>query len=218
MREVSLEPQLRLLTDLILELMQRETRLIPIRRELLDQADYSLQAVMNCLDVEKRGWVTLNDIYKFLRGFDVEVSLQNVAGLISICDNNYDGKVTFQELQWLVEGLEKSDGLYRQVVRNTDRELRDRRLSSSCTCKKGLSSNKNRNSSLRKNATEKKNRTDKKENRTDHKLRTNSKSAYREKLRERLNFEDEREKNQGGTNKQAEVKQTETVKPHEVKK
>lgn len=41
----------------------------------MDQHDYSIKAVMNCLDVEGRGWISTNDLYKFMRNFDIDVSI-----------------------------------------------------------------------------------------------------------------------------------------------
>lgn len=71
----------------------------------MDQEDYTLKAVMNCLDVQARGWISADDLYKFMKNYDVDVSLSNVCGLLGISDNDRNGKISMAELQWLVEGL-----------------------------------------------------------------------------------------------------------------
>ena len=60
---------------------------------------------MNCLDVDARGWISVDDLYKFMKNYDVDVSLSNVCGLLGISDNDRNGKISMAELQWLVEGL-----------------------------------------------------------------------------------------------------------------
>lgn len=71
----------------------------------MDQKDYTLKAVMNCLDVEGRGWITTGDLYKFLRNFDVQVSGSSVCAMLGVYDNDMNGKIEIKELEWLIEGL-----------------------------------------------------------------------------------------------------------------
>lgn len=68
----------------------------------MDQEDYTIKAVMNCLDVEARGWVTTGDIYKFLKNYDVEVTMGKVCGIVGVYDCDMNGKINMREMQILV--------------------------------------------------------------------------------------------------------------------
>lgn len=60
----------------------------------MDQDDYTIKAVMNCLDAEGRGWVTADDFYKFMKNYDIDVSIGSVCGLLGIYDNDMNGKIS----------------------------------------------------------------------------------------------------------------------------
>lgn len=68
----------------------------------MDQDDYTLKAAMNCLDVEGRGWITTADIYKFLGNFDIDVEQNKVCGMLGVFDNDLNGKISMNELEWLI--------------------------------------------------------------------------------------------------------------------
>lgn len=59
----------------------------------MDQEDYTIKAIMNCLDVEARGWITTGDVYKFLRNFDVDVNPSQVCEMLGIYDHDLNGKI-----------------------------------------------------------------------------------------------------------------------------
>lgn len=67
--------------------------MIPKRRMLMDQEDYTIKAIMNCLDVEARGWITTGDVYKFLRNFDVDVNPSQACEMLGIYDHDLNGKI-----------------------------------------------------------------------------------------------------------------------------
>ena len=69
---------------------------------IMYQQDYTLKAVMNCLDVESRGWITVADLYKFLKNFDIDVLPGNVCQMLGVYDKDINGKITMKELQILV--------------------------------------------------------------------------------------------------------------------
>jgi Ca2+-binding EF-hand superfamily protein len=102
----------------------------------MDQDDFSIKGVMNALDVENRGWITVSDLHKFVENYGVNLSEDYVCKLINVYDYDINGKISLEELEWLIEGLERSNGSYRKIVRNSDRIASKKRLNSCCTCKK----------------------------------------------------------------------------------
>lgn len=68
----------------------------------MDQEDYTLKAVMNCLDAEGRGWITTGDFYKFLRNFDIDVNPNKVCCMLGVFDDDLNGKISISELHWLI--------------------------------------------------------------------------------------------------------------------
>ncbi len=63
---------------------------------------------MTSLDVDRHGFVSASDLYKFLRGEGVEVSNEETELLIEIYDSDLNGKLEMSELQWAIEGFETS--------------------------------------------------------------------------------------------------------------
>lgn len=51
---------------------------------------------MNCLDVAARGWISADDLYKFMKNYDIDVTSSNVCGLLGISDNDRNGKVSME--------------------------------------------------------------------------------------------------------------------------
>lgn len=62
----------------------------------MDQDDYTIKAVMNCLDVQNRGWITVDDLYKFMKNYDIDVNVGAVYGLLGIYDTNMNGKISMK--------------------------------------------------------------------------------------------------------------------------
>ena len=40
----------------------------------MKQEDYSIKAVMNSLDLTNRGWILPQDLYNFMKNYDIDVS------------------------------------------------------------------------------------------------------------------------------------------------
>lgn len=62
----------------------------------MDQDDYTIKAVMNCLDVQNRGWITVDDLYKFMKNYDIDINVGAVYGLLGIYDTNMNGKISMK--------------------------------------------------------------------------------------------------------------------------
>ena len=115
---LTLTAQVDILKSLVLEIMKKETRLIPLRRELMAQDDYSIKAVMNSLDNTSRGWVNVEDLFKFLKNYDVDVTPYHMKELLGNYDSDMNGKITFKELEWIIEGLENKQSPYRKILKH----------------------------------------------------------------------------------------------------
>lgn len=51
---------------------------------------------MNCLDAEARGWITIRDLFKFMKNYDIDISEQQICGMLGVYDKNMDGKIEFK--------------------------------------------------------------------------------------------------------------------------
>ena len=60
----------------------------------MKQDDYSIKAVMNSLDNSNKGWINAEDLYKFLKNYDVDVSISQVKQLLGNYDTDINGKIT----------------------------------------------------------------------------------------------------------------------------
>lgn len=40
-----------------------------------------------------------------MKNYDIDVSKENVCTLLNVYDNDMNGKISMEELEWLVEGL-----------------------------------------------------------------------------------------------------------------
>lgn len=44
----------------------------------------------------------MDDLYKFIKNYDIDVSKANVCALLNVYDNDMNGKISIEELDWLV--------------------------------------------------------------------------------------------------------------------
>ena len=82
------------------------------------QDDYSIKAVMNSLDNVSRGWVNVEDLFKFLKNYDVDITTYHMKELLGNYDSDMNGKITFKELEWIIEGLENKQSPYRKILKH----------------------------------------------------------------------------------------------------
>ena len=79
----------------------------------MKQEDYSIKAVMNSLDAKNRGYIVTDDLYKFMKNYDIDVSERQIKELVGNYDCDMNGKITMNELLWTIEGLENRIHPYR---------------------------------------------------------------------------------------------------------
>ena len=60
------------------------------------QDDYSIKAVMNSLDNASKGWANTEDLFKFLKNYDVDVTENHVKELLGNYDADINGKITLK--------------------------------------------------------------------------------------------------------------------------
>lgn len=60
---------------------------------------------MNSLDGLNRGWIVTDDLFKFMKNYDIDVSERQVKELVGNYDSDMNGKITMNELLWIIEGL-----------------------------------------------------------------------------------------------------------------
>lgn len=98
--------------------MQKEIRLIGLRHELKKQEDYSIKAVMNSLDGNNHGWIVTEDLYKFMKNYDIDVTEKHMKELLGHYDCDMNGKISMEELTWVIEGFENRDHPYRKIIQH----------------------------------------------------------------------------------------------------
>lgn len=67
---------------MLLEIMNREMKIIELRRELVNSHDYSTRAALVAIDGNDHRWVCAEDLSKFLKNYGVDVALRQVEKLI----------------------------------------------------------------------------------------------------------------------------------------
>jgi hypothetical protein len=69
--------------------------------------------VLHSLDIHGHDFVSTDDILKFLRNYAIEASKEQLKDFLEIVDSKLEGKITLEQLKWIVEGLEDGKGEYR---------------------------------------------------------------------------------------------------------
>lgn len=97
--------QFEIFRRMLLEIMNREMKIIELRRQLVSSQDYSSRAALVAIDGNDHRWVCSEDLYKFLKNYGFDVGLRQVEKLMEAINYNLDGKISEQQLAWVVEGF-----------------------------------------------------------------------------------------------------------------
>lgn len=84
----------------------------------MHQSDYSIKAVMNSLDGNNRGYIVTDDLFKFMKNYDIDISERQIKELVGNYDCDLNGKISLNELLWIIEGLENRIHPYRKIIRS----------------------------------------------------------------------------------------------------
>ena len=114
--------QMAIFTKMLLEIINREMKIIELRRQLLSAKDYSMVGVVQAMDQHGHGWVSGDDLFVFLKNYGVEVTVRQVEKLVQVINCSLDGKVTEDQLRWTVEGFENKGRDYLQKVKDSNRK------------------------------------------------------------------------------------------------
>jgi Ca2+-binding EF-hand superfamily protein len=90
---------------MLLEIMNREMRIIEFRRQLVRSEDYSSRGALVAIDGNDHRWVCSQDLFKFLKNYGMEVGLRQVEKLMEAINYNLDGRISEQQLAWVLEGF-----------------------------------------------------------------------------------------------------------------
>ena len=90
---------------MVLEIIKREMKIIELRRQLLSQPDYSVHGSLLAIDNNRHDWVCAEDLEKFMKNFGYHITLKQVQKLVEVMKSSMDGKVSEQQMQWVIEGL-----------------------------------------------------------------------------------------------------------------
>lgn len=77
-------------------------KIIQLRRELVKNDDYSSKGLLVAIDCNDHHWLCSEDLFKFLKNYGFDVNLRQVEKLMEIINYNLDGKISEQQLSWVV--------------------------------------------------------------------------------------------------------------------
>ncbi len=69
--------------------------------------------MLNSLDILGLDFASTNDLLKFLRNYAIEATKEQLEDFLEIVDSKLKGKITEEQLKWIVEGLESRKGEYK---------------------------------------------------------------------------------------------------------
>lgn len=61
-----------------MEIINREMKMIELRRELMGNSDYSMRGVLFAIDCHDHDWICSEDIFKFMKNYGFDVNLRQV--------------------------------------------------------------------------------------------------------------------------------------------
>ena len=96
--------------------------MIELRRALIEDRDYSIEGVMGAMDRHGHGWLCVEDFRTFMKNYGLDVTERQVEKLAEIINYSLDGRVTQQQMKWVVEGLESSDKTYLRKVKASNKK------------------------------------------------------------------------------------------------
>ena len=65
-------------SSMVLEIINREMRVIELRNELLKSKDYAIKGVLRALDLHGHGWVCGLDLFTFLKNYGYDVTMRQI--------------------------------------------------------------------------------------------------------------------------------------------
>lgn len=82
--------------------MNREMKIIEMRRQLIGNADYSSRGALVAIDGYNHNYACAEDLLKFMKNYGFDVSLRQVEKLAEVINCNLDGKITEEQLRWII--------------------------------------------------------------------------------------------------------------------
>jgi hypothetical protein len=109
--------------QMVVEIMNREMKIIEMRRELIGGADYSSRGALVAIDGYNHNYACAEDLLKFMKNFGFDVSLRQVEKLAEVINCNLDGKVTEEQLRWIIEGFESTNKAYLNKIKASNKKV-----------------------------------------------------------------------------------------------
>lgn len=82
--------------------MNREMKIIEMRRELINSSDYSSRGALVAIDGYNHNYASAEDLLKFMKNFGFDVNLRQVEKLAEVISCSLDGKITEEQLRWII--------------------------------------------------------------------------------------------------------------------
>jgi Ca2+-binding EF-hand superfamily protein len=61
--------------------------------------------VLSTIDGNGHEWICCEDLFKFMKNYQLEVNLRQVEKLVEVINSTLNGKITEEQLRWIVEGF-----------------------------------------------------------------------------------------------------------------
>lgn len=91
--------------ELLLEIINKEMKIIELRHKLVHNPDYSIKGVLLAIDCNSHDWICSEDIFKFMKNYGFDVTLRMVEKLVEVINYSMNGKITQEQLRWTIEGF-----------------------------------------------------------------------------------------------------------------
>jgi hypothetical protein len=84
--------------------------------------DYSSRGALVAIDGNDHQWVCSEDLFKFLKNYGFDVGLRQVEKLMEAINYNLDGKISEQQLAWILEGFESKNKAYLVKIKASNKK------------------------------------------------------------------------------------------------